>query len=308
MAATISEQSTRRVGEIAYRDRYVTASNGRRLHYLDYGGEGEVVIALHGYVQNAHAFDGIAAALVPHVRLLALDIRGRGGSDWGPTDEYRVNFYLQDFADFLAGIGTAKIAMIGTSLGAVIAILHAMAHPADVTRIVLNDVTFNLDLDAAVAVVQRYGRAPAAFATLADALDWFSREHVLDSLNEDARLAWVKHFLKPLENGGFRFDCDPKLLQIARHARLYWRRSPIALNAFMARTKVLTMPVLIMRGGESDVVSQNDARAMAEAMPSARWMDVPRAGHCPTLYEPEAQAAVREFFGIPHSDRSDQTS
>jgi len=50
-----------------------------RLHYVDYGGSGKTLVALHGLVQNAHAFQAIAPLLVPHVRLIALDMRGRSG-------------------------------------------------------------------------------------------------------------------------------------------------------------------------------------------------------------------------------------
>src|SRR6516165_7521217 len=74
------------------RESYVTLP-GMRLHYVDYGGHGEPLVALHGFVQNARAFDAIAPLLVPHVRLLALDVRGRGDSDWGPPDGYRWSHY-----------------------------------------------------------------------------------------------------------------------------------------------------------------------------------------------------------------------
>ncbi len=300
MTAITSKENTRQLGEIAYRDGTVELPTGRRLHYLDYGGDGEVVVALHGHVQNAHAFDGIAAVLVPHVRLLALDMRGRGGSDWGPVGEYRVNYYLQDFQDFLDVLGLGRIALIGTSLGGVVAILHAISKLRDVTRLVLNDVTLNGDLGEALNVVQRYGRAPAKFVRVSDAVDWFLEEHVLDNLDDDELQAWVSHFLTPLPNGGFRLNCDPGLLQAARHTPMYNRRDRFP-PVFMEYAKRLNMPVLILRGEESDVVSQDDARLMAKAMPAGRWMDVPGAGHSPTLYEPEAQTAVREFFGINES-------
>ena len=85
--ATFAETPPWPTAAKVYQDGYVSLP-GQRLHYVDYGGAGEPVVALHGLIQNAHAFDGIALALVPHKRLLALDLRGRGGSDWGPPDYY----------------------------------------------------------------------------------------------------------------------------------------------------------------------------------------------------------------------------
>jgi len=60
----------------------------------------------------------------------------------------------------------------------------------------------------------------------------------------------------------------------------------------------LTMPILILRGGLSDMVSPAWADKVVQALPAARWVEVPGAGHPPTLHEPEAQAALRDFFGI----------
>ena len=107
MTVFFSEEKVRQRGKVAYRDGYVKL-RGRNVHYVDYGGAGEIVVALHGYVQNAHAFDEIAPVLVPHVRLLALDARGRGESDKGPPKSYRMNYYLRDLRDFFETIGLSR--------------------------------------------------------------------------------------------------------------------------------------------------------------------------------------------------------
>ena len=92
-----------RNGKGAHKDGYVQLP-GMRLHYIDYGGSGETIIALHGLIQNARAFDAIVPALVPHVRLIALDLRGRGGSDWSPSDSYRWTYYLNDLRGFFQAL------------------------------------------------------------------------------------------------------------------------------------------------------------------------------------------------------------
>jgi pimeloyl-ACP methyl ester carboxylesterase len=186
-------------------------------------------------------------------------------------------------------------------LGGLVSFLYAMAHLSEVTRIVFNDFSLTGDPNLARFVAQRYGRTPAKFVALADALDWFLEEHILDALDDDALEAWVSHFLTPLPAGGFRLNCDPKLLQLMRQSQFYGtadRAPPVLLN----RAKLLEMPVMIMRGAESDVVSQDEARLMAESLPAGRWLDVPGAGHSPTLYEPEARTALREFFGVAETD------
>jgi len=299
MAVFFAEGNARRRGKIEYRDGYV-ALLGRRLHYLDYGGAGEIVVALHGYVQNAHAFDGVAAALVPHRHLLALDIRGRGRSDWGPPECYRMNYYLQDLRDFFSVLGLSRFALIGTSMGGTLALLYAIAHPLEVTRLVLNDVTANTNRAAVVRTSLKFGFAPLEFASILDAIVWFRAEREnLGSLDEEAQLAWVRHFLAPTESGSFRFDCDPALLELARkiqpgigpRGRAYRRMA-------MEQARRLQMPVLILRGAYSDVVPRENLRVMAGLLPAGSWTEVPGVGHSPTLYEPAARNALCQFFGV----------
>lgn len=299
MTVFLSEGITKRRNNVIYRDGYVNLT-GRRLHYVDYGGLGELVVALHGYVQNAHAFDGIASALVPHVRLLALDVRGRGGSDHVPAEYYRMLYYLRDLSEFANALRLTSFSLMGTSMGGTLAALYAMANPRRVRRLVLNDIAMDSNLKATARAAGQYARAPERFLTLQSAIAWFivTRENV-ENLDEEAREAWVSHFLTPAENGGFRFNCDRALFKLAgrvghdpestREARqrMVWRN---AGN--------LNMPVLLLRGAHSDVVSHESARRMVAALSNATSIEVPGVGHSPTLYEPTAKLALREFFGI----------
>jgi pimeloyl-ACP methyl ester carboxylesterase len=299
MTTFFSEGNTQLRREIAYRDGYV-ALPGRRLHYIDYGGAGEIILALHGYVQNAHAFDGAAAALAPHARLLALDIRGRGGSDWAAPETYRINYYLNDLRDFCVRLGLSRFALMGTSMGGTLALLYSIAHPHEVTRLVLNDVTVNTNRAGVVRASRRFGFAPAEFANMSDALAWFQAEREnMDLLDDETQLAWVSHFLKPSENGGLQFDCDPVLFELARliqpgvgpKIRAYRRM-------IMEQVARLQMPVLILRGANSDVVPRHSARVMVRLLPAASCVEVPGVGHSPTLYERAAQTALRDFFSV----------
>ena len=279
-------------------DGYVTVGDVK-LHYVDYGGAGEPVVALHGLVQNAHAFDGIAPVLVPYKRLIALDLRGRGGSDWGPPQNYKWQYYLSDLRGFLGELDLARVALIGTSMGGTLAMLYAMAHPERVTRLVMNDSSLNVNRDGMVRAALRVGRMPTIFLSLSHATAWFLEERDgLDRLDEEKRQAWVSHYLIPAANGGWRVNCDPVIIRNAGlippdiGPRLPWSHQWTVWE----QVKRLDMPVLILRGARSDVVPRLSARRMAEALPTCRWAEVPGAGHAPTLYEPEAHNALRDFL------------
>jgi pimeloyl-ACP methyl ester carboxylesterase len=295
---------------VTYRDGYVSLSD-IRLHYVDYGGTGEPVVALHGLVQNAHAFDAVASVLVPQSHLLALDIRGRGESDWGRPDTYRWSYYLRDLQGFVDALGIERFALIGTSMGGTLAMLHAMARPHQVSGLVMNDSSLNANRAGIVRASQRIGRAPSSFASVTKAVAWFLAERDgLHSLDEGSRLAWVSHFLTPAMDGGLRFNCDPVIIRRAGLVppdigpRVPWSHRSTVWD----RLQRLRMPVLLLRGAMSDVVPRYAVKHMVEALPAGMWREVPGVGHAPTLYEPESQAALREFFRLLPLDVGEKPS
>jgi esterase len=291
-------------GTVKYADHFINV-RGLQLHYVDYGGYGEVVLALHGLLQNAHAFDSIAPLLVPHVRLLALDLPGRGGSEWAPPGRYKLTQYLLDLGIFLTKLGVPRFALIGTSLGGWMARMYATAHPERVTRLVLNDCAVGANLAAAADTVRRMVRGPAEFASIAEATRWFlAKRDGLECLDDEALTAWVGHYLSPTEAGGLRFNCDPLVLRAAELGaemlalRAGTRRQPSDGGVAWEQVKRLTMPVLILRGARSEVVPRWTVARLVRILPRAESVEVPGAGHSPTLYEDSAQEALRVFFGI----------
>ena len=299
-------------GTVKYADHYISV-RGLRLHYVDYGGQGEVVLALHGLLQNAHAFDGIAPLLVPHVRLLALDLPGRGGSEWAPPSRYKLAQYLLDLGIFLRKLGAPRFALIGTSLGGWMARMYATAHPQVVTRLVLNDCALDANLPAACDAVRRMVRGPAEFASIAEATRWFlAIREGLECLNDEALTAWVSHYLCPADAGGLRFNCDPVVLRGAElnaetlASRAGTRLQPHDGGVAWEHVKRLTMPLLILRGAKSQVVSRGTVDRLVRILPRAQSVEVPGAGHSPTLYEPTAQEALLVFFGVGRAERRHQ--
>jgi pimeloyl-ACP methyl ester carboxylesterase len=292
------------VSRLSFTDRYVVLPDVQ-LHYVDYGGSGVPLLALHGYVQNAHAYDGIAPAVVPTHRLLALDLRGRGRSEWSAPTRYRWIDYFRDLHGFVNSLGLSRFALLGTSMGGTLAMMYAMAYPDRVSQLVLNDISLDADPVGVANATRRVARAPRRFSDLSQAMTWFLEERVgLEYLDEASLRAWVSHFVVPAPSGGLHFNCDPALIVGARHAVPAIERSASWTHHWAAweQVKRLTMPVLLLRGERSDVVSRSSARRMVRVLPSAHCREIPRMGHAPTLYEPESRAAIREFVrSVPES-------
>jgi esterase len=152
--------------------RFATV-RGLRAHWLDYGGDGELVVGLHGLVQTARIFDPLAPVLVPKFRLVALDVRGRGQSEWDPQARYRMDHYFQDLKAFLSELQTERVSLIGNSMGGWISMMFASAYPERVTRLVLIDCAIGADPNGLLRVAAQYDAAPPVFENFNHALDWF---------------------------------------------------------------------------------------------------------------------------------------
>ena len=270
--------------------------------YVDYGGEGEVVLALPGLIQTARAFDSIAPLLVPGIHLIALDFRGRGGTQWGIPESYRLDQYLKDVREFINLMQFRSIGLIGTSLGGFIARMYATAYPARVSKLVLNDCAIGGNVTGMLRVGARPSTAPEEFATLDDAIGWFEATRPgLERLSPETRQEYVSHYLAPSPSGGLRFNCDPAVIRsAARLVDQLSRRQSTEVESRVAWEQAgrLTMPLLLIRGELSDVISVEAISRLQQVLPHAQSLEVPGVSHSPTLYEPEVQQALAVFFGI----------
>ncbi|MCX5214635.1 alpha/beta hydrolase [Kitasatospora sp. NBC_00240] len=118
---------------------------GRRLSYLDFGGPGVPLLALHGHYNEASAFEPLAGALAPRWRVIALDQRGHGESDRAPS--YERDDYVADIAAFQRHLGLGPVAVLGHSLGGVNAYQYAARQPGRVTALIVEDIGAVVDCD-----------------------------------------------------------------------------------------------------------------------------------------------------------------
>ncbi len=271
------------------KDATVTIAD-RAFHYLDWGTSGlPSLLCLHGITQTAHSWDEVAPALAATHHVRALDQRGHGDSAWAPDGDYRIGTQSGDIERFLAATDAAPAILVALSMGGLVALTLAARQPELVRALVAVDIA---------PEVQRSGVDNIrSFVAATDELDTFEdfvmRAH---SFNPRRSLANIRerlrHNLKQLPTGRWTWKYDPMLRNPARVGE--------NIGDLWEQVKAIRCPVLIVRGGESDILAPEVAARFAGIV-GAEVRTVAGAGHSVMGDNPTGfLAAVQPFLaGLP---------
>lgn len=274
-----------------YRDRRFSARDGLSIYFRDYPANTATaatpVLCLAGLTRNSRDFEEVAARIAPERRVIALDYRGRGRSDRDPEwRHYRPDIYLQDVADLLTVAGIDRVVVFGTSLGGLLGMALGLARPSSLAGLVLNDVGPELHRDGIDRIVERVGTDHPQ-KTWADAAVFLRAN--FGFLNRENDNEWLKLAHRTFATGRdglLHYDYD---LKIANALRADNGPLPDLWQVFKGLTDV---PVLAIRGGDSDVLSEQTFARMAREKPDLMRATVPNVGHAPLLDEGPAVEAI----------------
>jgi len=261
--------------------------NGLGLHYLEWGRPGALpVLCVHGYTSSAQAFNALARHLGDRVHLIAMDVRGHGESQWSPAGAYQYADQAGDLAALADALMPDRFVLIGTSMGGIIAMSYAADHGERLRALVINDIGPEVE-QGSTRITGLVGARPDHFASLDEAMAYRREVSPITAarpLDDQRELALG--VLRQRPGGGWAWKMDPAYIEqrVARGAPL---RPPLwpALAA-------LRCPTLVVWGSDSDVLSERQARRMAETLPRGELVIVPGIGHAPTLVEPPVLAAL----------------
>jgi pimeloyl-ACP methyl ester carboxylesterase len=265
--------------------------NGLRLRYLEWGNAGAPpVVCVHGYTGSADAFNALARRFRDRVRLLALDVRGHGESSWSPDGAYRYEDAVSDLVGLVDQLGLQRFTLIGTSMGGIIAMAYAGAHPDRLAGLVINDI--GPDPEAGTQrITQTVGERPATFATLEDAMAYRrSVSTIVASRTEDDQRELALGVLRRGADGAWGWKMDPAYI-----TQRVQKGPPTRPDLWPALARIHA-PALVVWGSDSDVLGEKQARRMVETLPKGELVTVPGIGHAPTLIEPVVLAALERFL------------
>lgn len=276
----------------SWSDDYWTSSDGLKLHYRDYPGSPDrpPVLCLHGLTRNSRDYESLAERLAGDWRVITLDFRGRGLSEYDPQpSRYLPPTYAADVLQLLDALAIPEAVFIGTSLGGLTTMVVAAFAPQRIAGAVLNDVGPELDKPG-LDRIRSYVGKPQLFRDWDDAAEQLSNKY-RDRHPLYDREKWVRYVKRIARqtDRGIEFDYD---MAIAEPFKQMDDATAAAAAAWPLFRALAGRPVLILHGENSDLFSAETAARMVEAVPDAELVTVPNVGHAPDFEEPESIAAV----------------
>jgi pimeloyl-ACP methyl ester carboxylesterase len=280
----------------SWNDRYWTSRDGLKLHYRDYAGPDDrpPVLCLHGLTRNSRDFEALADRLAGGWRVITVDFRGRGKSEYDPQPaRYMPPTYAADVLHLLDEIGVDKAVFVGTSLGGLVTMIVAGFAPQRIAGAVLNDIGPELSAEG-ISRISDYVGNRVLFAGWDEAADKFREKfgEVHPSYGDDEWLGYARRVCRETEQG-VEFDYD---MAIGDAFKVMDDKTAAAGNAWPLLKALAGRPVLLLRGERSDLLSAEIAEKMCEIVPDAELVTVPNVGHAPDFAEPESIAAVERLL------------
>jgi pimeloyl-ACP methyl ester carboxylesterase len=282
-----------------YQSRYATCA-GREIHYTEWGAQhSRTVVAWHGLARTGRDMDELAGHLASRFRVICPDTLGRGLSQWSPDphNEYTLAFYAKLAADLFDAAGIAEAHWVGTSMGGSIGTVCAagLFQPRLKSRIkslVLNDNAPKL-AEPALERIRAYAGNPPAFDTIAQLEAFFRQVYKpFGWLSDEQWRRLTETSTRRLPDGRVTPHYDPSMVrQFTDHPRDYdlWEHYD-----------AITIPVLCLRGAESDLVLRDATGEMMRRGPGlkglARVVEIAGCGHAPALNVPDQLELVTSFI------------
>jgi non-heme chloroperoxidase len=255
------------------------------------------VLLLHGGGQTRHSWTETARRLAQAGwHAVSLDLRGHGESDWSPVGDYDWDAFVRDLHCVLEQFHGLP-AVVGASLGGLTALMaEGESESSVMSAVVLVDITPRFERDGVHRIIQFMTGRPDGFASVEEAAAAVAAYNPHRRRSPD-RSGLLKN-LRRGDDGRFRWHWDPRFLTSSGvQANDY---TPDG-NRLRAAAAALTIPTLLVRGGSSDVVSEEGAREFLETVPAAQYVDVSGAGHMVAGDRNDIfSQSVIDFFGSLH--------
>ena len=278
---------------------YVQCIDGDSTHRMAYHAWGnprnpKVLLCVHGLTRRGSDFKTLAEAMCEDYYVVCPDIVGRGDSDrLSNPMQYAVPQYVADIAHLVKTLGVSQVDWLGTSMGGLIGMVYAAMPNSPIRKMLINDVGPKIEAQA-IARLGSYVGQPFSFANRADALNRLNT--ICASFGEHTPDEWETYNGPMLieRNGLWIMHYDPDIaVPFASVNPLMAKAGEMAMwHAF----KQIHIPMLIVRGAQSDLLSADTVAQMCKVNSYTRSIEIPNVGHAPAFVKKEQIALAQEFF------------
>ncbi len=278
---------------------YVQCISGDSTHRMAYHAWGNpsnprVLLCVHGLTRRGSDFKTLAESMCNDYYVVCPDVVGRGDSDrLSNPMQYAVPQYVADIAQLVKSLGVSQVNWLGTSMGGLIGMVYAAMPNSPICRMLINDVGPKIEPEA-IKRLGSYVGQPFSFASRADALERLNQ--ICASFGEHAPDEWETYNGPMLieRNGLWIMHYDPDIaVPFASVNPIMAKAGEMAMwHAF----KQIHIPMLIVRGAQSDLLSAATVAEMCKVNPYAHSIEIPNVGHAPAFVKKEQIALVKEFF------------
>lgn len=264
-------------------DRFIT-SDGRRIHYLDWGGDHgrQPMLLLHGIGRTAHNYDHITPHFSKRYRVIAPDLRGHGDSDWHPEAAYLVEDYVRDIEALIAALGLTNLVLCGQSTGGRVAQVIAGKHPELVAAAIIEDVGPERPKEVSDRRAKRMSGEEDGWATPEELLASIRPRYPLTS--ESLLRHFVETGSKRRADGRIVWKCDRNITKGFIPTEIW------------SHVREICAPIIYILGGASDIVPLETQQELKNALPHVEIVTMPGLGHYPSDEKPEEFLAIVDKF------------
>jgi len=282
-----------------YSDCWYQSSDGLRLYARDYHcrdmdkPEAETVLCMHGLTRNSADFTGLAEHLCERYRVISVDQRGRGRSDYDSVAaNYTPATYVQDMFTLLDKLRLTEAILVGTSMGGLMAFIMAAMQPQRVRGMIINDIGPEVDSRGLERIRGYVGKS-------APVQSWDEAVRQCRAINgiafadfsDEQWLDFAQGVYRE-ENGALVLAYDPAIAQPMEAEG----SSAVPPDLWPIFERSAAIPMLVVRGADSDILSPECVAGMRARRSQLAVAEIPHRGHAPTLTEPASLVAIDAFL------------
>jgi pimeloyl-ACP methyl ester carboxylesterase len=262
-----------------------TEANGLKLHYLDYGTAGRPpMLCLHGGAVNAHWFDFVAAGFTADYHVRALDQRGHGGSAWADPPDYSYAAFASDLEQVIDRLDLDGAVLVGHSMGGTVSLVHEATYPGRAKALVIVDSTLWSTPERVASFHSVGNREGSTYATNEEFIARFKVRPEGTQAEPEVIRYLAQRGGRQGPDGRWRHKFD---------RNVYSKRELLDIPSLWPRVKI---PVLLVRGGLSDRITDEIYEDIKRRCPQAQLAEVPRSEHHVTLDNPRYFVRVVNEF------------